>query len=197
MSNDDIIRNYLKAQKDPNSLIDHERVEELKSELNLQEDPVQRVKLISEIEQLNTPPLEEIRQEFISHAASWADEHGVSVAALIEEGADENDLLEASLINGPSIAESSPKVEQQPEPGESAGSNGSGKRGTQKDVIKHIKRTRKPFTAPQVVQATKVSRSTAAAAINKLLAEGVVKDTGEEESGTRGRAAKVYVYDRD
>lgn len=188
---DNIIRNYLKAQEDPNSLIDHARVNELQALLDAEADPIVRLKLSSEIERLNTPPIDDVRRAFIENVDSWAKDNGVSVAALVAEGASADDLKEAGLIEGPAPAKETHT--------DTSSTNGStkAKRGTQKDVIQHIKRTRKPFTAPQIVQATKVSRSTAAAAINKLLAEGVVKDTGEEESSKRGRAAKVYVYDRD
>ena len=193
MSNDEIIRQYLIAQKNPDELIDKRVVEDLRDQHDASDDPIERVKIASEIERLSNPPVAAIRQEFIENAQSWAHEHNVTVNALIEEGADEDDLLAAGLIAGPAPKDQ-PKADRKAEKDESP--NGSPKRGTQEDVIQHIKRTRKPFTAPQIVKATKVSRSTAAAAINALLQEGLVKDTGEEESGKRGRAAKVYVYDR-
>jgi len=192
MSNDEIIRQYLIAQKNPDELIDKRVVEDLRDQHDASDDPIERVKIASEIERLSNPPVAAIRQEFIANAQSWAHEHNVTVNALIEEGADEDDLLAAGLIPGPAPKGES-KAASKPKGDES--SNGA-KRGTQEDVIQHIKRTRKPFTAPQIVKATKVSRSTAAAAINALLEEGLVKDTGEEESGKRGRAAKVYIYDR-
>lgn len=188
-NHDDTIRNYLNAQKDPQLLVDHTKVDALKKGLADIQDPVERVKVVSEIERLSEPETENAREAFIEHVAAWAEENGVTANALLEEGASADDLQEAGLIRGPA-------------PQSNGKANGKERkrtpqRGTQKDVIQHIKRTRKPFTAPQIVQATKVSRSTAAAAINKLLEEGVVKDTGEEEASARGRAAKVYVYDRD
>ncbi len=80
------VRNYLVALKDPSSLRDDEKIQDLQRRLAESEDKVERLRLRQQIMDASTPKTERYEDEFITHAKTWADDMGISAAAFVEEG---------------------------------------------------------------------------------------------------------------
>jgi hypothetical protein len=81
-----IVRTYLSALKDPNTLKDDEAVAAKQAELDQADDPITRLRLHQELRQLSTPSLESIEDEFVVHGKAWADQQGISAEAFAAEG---------------------------------------------------------------------------------------------------------------
>lgn len=184
-----VIRDYLGAVKDPLSLLDHEKIMRLEEALAGENDPVNRLKIVSELERTKAPRMQEVVDEFILVAKGWAEVHDVTAEAFLAEGAEVDVLREAGIhVDGKEAPKAASKPKAAPK-SESNGNNGDPDKVVK--VVRHINRTKKPFTTSQVMKATKVSRHTATKAISQLLEEGALKEAGEASSG-RGRHAKTY-----
>ncbi len=80
------IRNYLTALRDPSSLRDDDNINELRSQLESADDELERLRLRQQILDSESPSVERYEDDFVTHAKSWADEHGVSPKAFEAEG---------------------------------------------------------------------------------------------------------------
>lgn len=101
------IRTYMRLIKEPEALIDAERIQELNTHLNDAHDPVERVKIRSEVERERTPDIDHIESEFVTHAKPWATKHGIDPQAFIAEGVDPTLLKRAGFKIHPSQTQAS------------------------------------------------------------------------------------------
>lgn len=83
---EEVIRTYLSALRDPESLRDDGAISEKETELSEAGDPITRLRLHEELQKLTKPSLEAIEDEFVVHAKAWADESGISAKAFAAEG---------------------------------------------------------------------------------------------------------------
>lgn len=204
---DESIRQYLALINDASSLVDTELVDGLQKELEHEADPIERIKLRSRIERATEIPSEEIEQNFVEDVAKWIATNDITISSLISEGVAPEVLQSAGVeLNG--HAPKATKKRATKKKATKTKAKGSGTeakdeteteakdeakpRATVDDAIKFINRTRKPFTVPDVIKSSEVSRATAMKALKQLLADGAVVETGEEEQSGRGRNAKLY-----
>ncbi len=80
------VRNYLAVLRDPFALRDDDNIEELRRQLDSAEDELQRLQLRQQILDSESPSVERYEDEFVTHAKSWADQHGISSKAFEAEG---------------------------------------------------------------------------------------------------------------
>jgi hypothetical protein len=85
-SGETAVRNYLAVLRDPFALRDDDNIEELRRQLDSAEDELQRLQLRQQILDSESPSVERYEDEFVTHAKSWADQHGISSKAFEAEG---------------------------------------------------------------------------------------------------------------
>lgn len=80
------IRNYLAALRDPRSLRDEKRIDELSTKLEQSGDEIERLQLRQELIEAQTPSVERFEEPFVEHAKAWSERTGISERAFLEEG---------------------------------------------------------------------------------------------------------------
>ena len=91
------VRTYLAALRDPSSLRDETRLAQLQSQLETSTDDLERLRLRQQIFDVESPSVAQHENEFITHAKSWAEEHGVTAKAFEAEGVPGHVLRKAGL----------------------------------------------------------------------------------------------------
>lgn len=94
------VRNYLVALKDPNALLDEDRIADLKQRLEQSGDQLERLRLRQELDDAQRPSVEHFENEFITHAKAWADEQGIGPSAFSAEGVPDGVLRKAGMLRG-------------------------------------------------------------------------------------------------
>lgn len=85
-STDEAVRRYLEALRDPSLLVDQEAIDETRSRLEEETDPLKRVQLQQRLIDVQTPSADRFENDFVTHAQAWAQDHEVGVKAFQEEG---------------------------------------------------------------------------------------------------------------
>jgi len=193
---EDLVRDYLKLIKEPDQLIDVVRIEALQEELDAEEDPVERIKIRSRLEEARNIPADAIKRMFIEIASNWMKEQRISAVALLDEGVPPEVLKEAGIeLNG-----HAPESETKPKPKKKAAKKKAtakaapaeqAKTATAEEVAAYLVK-RKSFTIPQAMEKTGASRSTVKKVIDSLIEEGKLVETNDTFSSGRGRAATLY-----
>lgn len=80
------VGNYLRAIKDPSTLRDEERIAALEKQLADATDSLERLRLRQQLMDAQQPSVDRYEEGFVTQAKAWADEHGISVRAFVEEG---------------------------------------------------------------------------------------------------------------
>lgn len=172
------VSNYLAYLRDPESIIDHARVQELTDALEQTTDPLERLRLRQELEQAQTADEAAVREAFVTHAQAWASEHGVSASAFEAEGVPADVLREAGLM---------PRSTRR-RPGRRVSRVGAD------DVRMAIpKRKGSTFTIPSLAEKTGASVATARKVVkDELLAGNIVERGSETDHKGRGRPPTLY-----
>lgn len=178
---DEAVRNYLLALRDPQALVDEERIGELKRQLEESKDELERLRLRQQLLDAERPAVEQYEEAFVNHAKAWADQHGISAKAFMAEGAPEDVLRRAGF--------SIPRA--------------SGRRGAR--AARTTKRTRVSaedvraalpkgkFTNKQVQEATGASPAVVRRVVLEEVEKGNVRDLGTDpDHQGPGRAPRLY-----
>jgi hypothetical protein len=94
------VRDYLRALKDPSSLRDDDKINELQKHLEDSEDALERLRIRQQLLDMQDPSIERYEEAFLTHASAWADEHGISVKAFTDEGVPAHVLRKAGFPVG-------------------------------------------------------------------------------------------------
>lgn len=94
------VRDYLRALKDPASLRDDETINELGTQLQESNDPVERLRIRQRLLELEAPPMDRYEEAFLTHAKAWAEDHGISLKAFTDEGVPNQVLRKAGFQIG-------------------------------------------------------------------------------------------------
>lgn len=171
------VRDYLQALKDPESLRDDKAIAELQTRLDDADDPLERVQLHAQLDQVQRVDPSAYEDGFVTHAKAWAVQHGVSAEAFKAEGVSEDVLARAGLASG---------RRRRP-------ATGARRRRVSREEVRQAMRQHKHFTMPQIQHKTGASRETVRAVIKELFEGGEVEDAGPDKSHTgRGRAPTRY-----
>lgn len=172
---DEAVRAYLSYLQDPHSIVDQEKIASLTEELDNETDPLEQLRLASAIAGLRSGDATQVREGFIRHAKSWAEEN-----------------LTAGYVEAFKLLKVEPKVLR--EAGFSV--RGGGKRKSDKQVgssavVDAIPED--PFTITELVEATGASGATVRNVILQMVQDGEVVDLGADPNHTgRGRTPKLY-----
>lgn len=94
------MRDYLRALKDPLSLRDDAKIDELRKQLDSSEDALERLRIRQQLFDLEDPSTDRYEEGFLTHAKAWADDHEISVKAFVDEGVAADVLRKAGFQVG-------------------------------------------------------------------------------------------------
>lgn len=165
---DQAVSDYLTYIKDPDTLRDDEEIENLQTQLEDTTDVLDALVLRSRLEHLENLPEESFREPFIEHAASYAEEHGISAKGFESMGVDRSVLREAGLVTATYV--------------------------TVPDVTARLLASGLlEFTQPQVIGLTGAAPGTVRKALTSMVDSGQLLKT-EESSPSAGRGSKAKLY---
>lgn len=174
------VRDYLVALHHPENLRDETRINELSQRLEQTDDPLERLQLRAELAQAQAPDTDALEGNFVAHAKSWADEHGISAKAFEQEGVP-RDVLRRAGLDGGRRARTARRSTQTRRP-----------RVSREDVDKAIP-PRKQFTIADVAASSGASTATVRKVVNEMVTAGQLEEVGTAEGHTGpGRAPTVY-----
>lgn len=192
---EDRIREYLKLlgtrSARPKKVVDREAVDALRKRIAESDDPIEQLRLHTELERARQPRLpddaaerEELEEHFVAHAKEWADGEGISPASFTAVKVPADVLRRAGFTVG----------------GRSRRGGGGGgpqrsSRIPMEDVLAAAREL--PKTWPLKALATALDRDVATTRnyLKRLLDDGAVEEVGEDASG-QGRPAKIYALTR-
>lgn len=91
------VRDYLTLIRDPDQLIDRDKVNALNRKIETADDPIERLTLRAQLHTVEQVDRTAIAERFVAHVKNWANERGITAQALIAEGADERLLRRAGI----------------------------------------------------------------------------------------------------
>lgn len=153
---------------------------ELEQALQHTTDPIERLKVLAQLQRLRHPVEATYKRAFIEHAKAWAERNDVPPPAFIEMGVPVDVLDEAGLLPV--------------DPPDSATSLGRfGRAVSAERVAAAALRQRRRFTQPQLRAATGASPMTIRKALAHLIADGKVRVIGPDPDWNKpGRAPLLY-----
>lgn len=176
------VREYLQFLEDPEQLRNVDAIEATKDELQRATDPLDRLKVLTRLERLQNPSVDEYRDRFIEHAKAWADANDVPPTSFATLGVRQEVLRAAGLITrrASSAASPPPRVAAQ--------------KNTSVDAVRAvIGSLAGSFSLTDVRHASGASPMTARKAINQLIQEGSVERVGPDPHRTgQGRAHILF-----
>jgi hypothetical protein len=95
---EDVVRRYLLALSDPDSLIDPGEIDRLEVEAAKATDPIAKLKAITALEHARTPNQTALKDAFVLHAREWASANDVSTSAFAQMGVPNDVLRSAGLL---------------------------------------------------------------------------------------------------
>lgn len=185
MSAEQAIRNYLQFLADPSSMRDEAEVARLEAAAASTDDPIEKLRLLSEAQRTREVDGAPLESEFIAQARHWADGEGVTVEAFRSLGVPNHVLAAAGLakaVKGSKVpkAASSKAPRQRRSPAVSADAvEGSIPDG--------------PFSVRDLMEASGASLQTVRKAVRRMLAAGELVDLGLDPNWDgRGRTPTLY-----
>jgi hypothetical protein len=176
---DRAVEQYLKALRDPSTARDEDRIKTLQDKISASQDPVELVKLHSELaraEQADIAPLEEA---FVQHAKGWAQANDVTPAAFVAVGVDPAVLRKAGFRGIASTGRRRRTTSR------------SSRRVSADDIRTAIPRGK--FTLKKLIEKTGASAATVRRVIQEEIEAGNVEDLGEDaDYSGRGRKPTLY-----
>lgn len=180
---EDDIRTYLDslgASQKP--VVDREAVKSLKVEIKGTSDPIAKLRLIAALEEEQAgrvPDLDGDKAVFVAEAKAWAEAEGIPVSAFQALKVPDEVLVEAGFT----LTAVAPK----------SSSGGRAPRIPIEDVRAAAKKLGSGWKLTDFAAALDRDAATARNYLNKLIAEGLIVDLGEDpKHDGRGRAPKVY-----
>ncbi|MDP1820899.1 MAG: hypothetical protein Q8K58_13560 [Acidimicrobiales bacterium] len=191
---EDRIREYLKAlgRKPPKAkpVIDREAVDALRKRIAESDDPIEKLKLHTELEQVRRPrivdtpdPRVELESYFVEHAKVWADENQISAASFAALKVPRDVLRRAGIALAEGV-----------EPGRRT-VGGRSARVPLEDVLATMNDLPRTWSLKTLAGALDRDVATARNYVRRLVEDGAVEEVGEDSSH-QGRPSKVYALTR-
>lgn len=177
---DEAVRTYLAALRDPESLRDDDKVSALKEQLESTDDPLERLKVRAELERAADIGPEDYEEGFIKHAQEWAKANDVPVSVFKAEG------VPADVLNRAGFAVEAPK--------KAAASKSTGRSRVSSDTVRDaIRNMADTFTTSDIEEATGASYNTVRKMVAELQEAGTVEEIGPDPNhDSVGRAPTLY-----
>jgi hypothetical protein len=197
---EEAVRRYLQFVEDPSTARDEALLGRLRHQLSSATDPIEKLKVIAQIEQAEQADGESIRTAFVRHARVWAEEHGVTVSAFRQLGVSDIALAEAGFdlgfarrqaprpVRSGTARTGSPGVSRG-----SAGPSGTRTRGSADDIRSWMLAHGSDFTLAQAMAGAGGSLGTVKKVVDDLVAVGQIRNLGPDpDHRGRGRAPHRY-----
>ena len=170
--------------------MDSDEIDRLQQQIDGATDPIEQLRLISQLERAKQVDLSHIEHEFIRCAKHWAEANDISVSAFRNLGVPDATLRAAGLIAGSSRKPARPKADRPARAPRSSRSSGN---VSIEQVKAHVGSLSERFTLNDVVAGVKASSMTVRKAVTEMVDAGQVRRLGpaQDHSG-RGRAPIEY-----
>ena len=179
---DKAVQNYLAWVQDRGSLIDQAKVDRLTSKLDAATDPIEKLKIFTELSVEQEAPEERYLQPFLEHAVEWAEENEIPVDGFQWMGVQRKHLITAGF--------------------DVKGRGGPRRRDTANTVTAQMVIDQVGeqsdwtfFTKPMLMELTGALPSTTTTAVATMLADEMAVQTDKPDPNHSGRGAKAIVYD--
>lgn len=182
-SQEHAVERYMRALNDPKSLVDEGEVSAIEEKLTKANSPLERLRLQSQLQDLRSPSLEGLEEEFIANVQEWAEANGVTAEAFLAEGVPADVLQRAGF-----------KVKTR---GRRKGSISSRPRAPRvsKSVIREHIPAKGLFTVAQLVAACQGTEATVRKTLLEEINAGNVIERGIDETYSgRGKAPVRYEH---
>ncbi|MGI9018879.1 MAG: hypothetical protein ACR2HR_17545 [Euzebya sp.] len=178
---EEIVRTYLTALRDPDSLKDEQAITDMSQRLESATDVITRLELQEELSKLLAPSLESIEDEFVVHAKPWADASSIGAQAFAAEGVSTAVLRRAGFPIGRTDGRSR----------KSSSRRSSGTRVTTQSVVAAMPST--SFTVKQLKDISGASPAVVRKAVRQEQDAGRLNDLGTDpDHNGPGRAPTLY-----
>lgn len=175
MANDDAVRNYLTAIKNPAALQDESKLNELEEAIANTDDVLERLKLKAEAKRLSDVKPEDYEDGFVKNAKDWAQSNDVPVSVFVDEGVDAAVLKRAGFDVSASKEKKTTRS-----------------RVSSDTVAEHARSLDGEFTYKDVEDATGASAATVRKVLTGLESDGVLTSKDDPDHDGRGRPAKIF-----
>ena len=199
MTGEDAVRRYLQFLEDPSKLVDTATVQALEARLARLTDPVERLRVLAELDRVNVVDGSDFEESFIQHARSWAESEGILGGAFRHLGVPEDVLLRAGLVDGGrrrpgrKAGATRSSVSSRASKGSRAGDGRRARWTPAEAITAWVLATSEPFTLAGVQRSAGGSPATVRKAIDELVESARVERLGPATGGGgRGRAPIRY-----
>lgn len=179
MSAEAAVRSYLRWLEDPTSLRDADAIAAATEEAASADDPLDRLRALSKLQELETVDGDSFRDGFVAEAALWARENNVTPEAFITYGVPTDVLRDAGILHDSPARQTAKR---------------SGKRRTR--VSPEAVRAAIPsgsFTIADLERASGASTATVRKVIAEMTEAGTLRDLGpDQQHSGRGRAPLMF-----
>lgn len=185
MSAEQAIRNYLRFLDDPSSMRDDAEIARLEAAAEATEDPIEKLRLLSEAQRAREVDGSPLEAEFVAHSRHWADVEGVTPEAFRSLGVPNHVLAAAGLAKASKGSRASKSAslkapKQKRAPAVSADA-----------VVDSIPEG--PFSVRDLMEASGASLQTVRKAVRRMLTVGELVDLGLDPNWDgRGRTPTLY-----
>lgn len=190
------VRRYLALLEDPSTAVDHECLAELRTRLAQVCDPLDQLRLLSQLEREQAGHAEEIERDFIAQARAWALSNDVPPSAFTAMGVPRSVLIAAGLI----------EIGGEPQPvADPAGlarlqaARAAVERAGIEPVVDAIQQRKITgvFTVEELSRVAGVEAGLAKRAVDVMVADGILESAGRDRHpDARGRRRLVDLFVR-
>ncbi|MEZ5382893.1 MAG: hypothetical protein R2754_14005 [Microthrixaceae bacterium] len=179
-STEDVVRRYLAYLADPTSAIDHDAVADIQQQLAGCEDPIDRLRLESELDRARSTDGEAIAQEFIGKAKEFAEAQAITAEAFRRQG------VPAEVLALAGFDVKTPKASK-------GGNTPRAARVNAATVASHMQGRAGNWSLKDIEAATGASVGTVRKVVDELVAAKKVKALGPDpDHASRGRAPNLF-----
>jgi len=183
------VRLYLTWLEDPQQLVDRTKIESLQSQYDTSKDPIERLRLLGQLERARVADASQLEADFVRLAGSWAEDNDVPGSAFRTLGVADDVLAAAGLDSGGR----SRKSRSSRSAGRSAGRARRAKAVSTETLRAWMLERSGAFTVADVTGAAGGSPMTAKKALDELIDAGQVERLGPVADWRgRGRAPTAY-----
>ncbi len=187
------VRRYLQFVADPSSLVDHAAIADLERQAQAADDPIDKLKLLSQLERSRAVDGERTKIDFIRYAKQWADANEISPAAFRALGVDDQLLLAAGIGARQRPATRARRSAAGGDEGASPSGSARAANVTTAQIKLAVSRWTDEFVLADVVAKVGGSPITVRKALDDLVEAGTVVNLGpKQHHDGRGRAPFVY-----
>jgi hypothetical protein len=185
VTGEEAVRRYLAYLADPAAVRDEERIADLERRIGDTDDPIEKIKLASELYRAQNVDGSEYREAFVAQAKAWAEDNGVVSEAFLQLGVPAEDLRDAGFDVG--------RRGRGGERASSSGTRGRAPRVSVEEIRDAALRVSGPFTVSELRALVGGTPATVRKALDGLLEEGRLVDLGPDRDWSgRGRSPHLY-----